>query len=53
MLTAITTVSWKKYPDKFIYYKPDNNDDLTVKYYDTEFEKPCGVYAAFLTMQRA
>ena len=30
----------KKYPDKFIYYKPDNNDDLTVKYYDTEFKNP-------------
>lgn len=30
----------QKYPDKFIYYKPDNNDDLTVTYYDTAFENP-------------
>lgn len=30
----------QKYPDKFIYYKPDNNDDLTVKYYDTAFKNP-------------
>ena len=30
----------QKYPDKFIYYKPDNNDDLTVTYYDTSFKNP-------------
>ena len=30
----------KKYPDKFIYYKPDYNDDLTFLFYDKEFFYP-------------
>ncbi len=28
----------KKYPDSFTYYKPSNNDNLEVTYYDTDFK---------------
>lgn len=42
----------KKYPDSFTYYKPSNNNNLKVTYYDTDFKNGVASQLFFKAYQK-